>query len=752
MAKTTSRRTFLKAGLAGTGAFMLGFGTQSCVSTNAQRRQMALLARETGELVPNAWISISPQGVISYTLDRVEMGQGTMTSHAMMVAEELEVDPASIRVLLADADRRYDSTKFLLQITGGSTSVVSSWEPLREAAAATREMLRLAAASLWEVDVEGCVVKDGKVLYPSKKLEIGYGGLTRTAALLPIPEVAPKAPKDWKVLGKPIPRVDAKMKVDGSAVYGIDVEVPGMVHAYVIRPPVITGQAGSFDAKAALKQQGVIDIFTIPRGVAVVAQRYWQAKRAAALVEVEWQHGALAGVSSDQLREQLLKMANTPGDSVRDDGDLEEAFKQKGIKTIEAVYEVPYLAHATLEPQNCTALTTADRCELWAPTQGPGLAQEFVALALGIPRDAVTVHNTLLGGGFGRRLAQDYAVEAALISKQVKRPVKVIWSREDDTHFDYFRPLGLSKLRGGVDEQGRPIAWSHRLVSQTILGQTDWLSSLMPEWIPRTTRQMLSKSSLNMMKDGTLPDATTTEGADSVPYAIPNIGVELHLQRPVMPVGFWRSVGHSGNAFVVESFIDELAHAANADPYLFRQGLLKDHPKRRRVLDVAAKAADWGKRPEGIFQGIAQHASFEGYCAHVVELMREGDQLKLHRVVSAIDCGRPINPDIIRAQIEGAVIFGLSAALKQQITLKDGRIEQSNFNNYPLLRMFETPTIEVHIIPSQEEPVGVGETGLPPIAPALANAIFAATKQRLRRMPLELDLERPLVATRNTTP
>lgn len=749
---TSSRRTFIKAGLAASGALVLGYFSQSCVSTNAQRRQMALYAQKTGELAPNAWITILPTGQVSFTLDRVEMGQGTMTSHAMMVAEELEVDPASIQILLADADRRYDHNNFKLQITGGSTSVVSSWEPLRVAAASTRELLRLAAAALWEIDPEGCTVREGKVYGPKPGQVFGYGELTKTAALLPIPDVEPKPPSQWKVLGRSVPRLDARAKIDGTATFGIDVEVPNMVHAYVIRPPVITGQAASFDATLALKALGVIDVFAIERGVVVVAKRYWQALRAAPLVKIEWQSGRLAGANSASLLKQLYTKAKTPGDEIRDDGDLDQAMRTQGAQLLDAYYEVPYLAHATLEPQNCTASFTADGCEVWAPTQGPGLAQEFVALATGLEREQVKVHNTLLGGGFGRRLAQDYAVEAALISKRIQRPVKVIWSRADDTHYDYFRPLGVSHMRGAVSAKGEPLAWSHRLVTQTILGQTDWLTSIMPDWIPKTTRVMLSKSSMSLMQDGTLPDATTTEGADSMPYAIPNVRVELHLQKPIMPVGFWRSVGHSGNAFVVESFIDELAAAAKQDPYQWRRALLKDHPKQRRVLDAVAKTAQWGQRPEGIWQGIAQHSSFNGHCAHVVELVKDGEDLLIHRVVSAIDCGRPLNPDIIQAQIEGAIIFGLSAALKQQITLKDGRIEQTNFHNYPLLRMFEAPQIEVHIIPSEEDPVGVGETGLPPIAPALGNAIFAATGKRLRRLPFALDLDldaSPLRATRS---
>ena len=736
-----TRRTFLKAGLAASGALVLGISAHSCASTTSARRQMALHGQQTGELVPNAWISVDEQGVITYTLDRVEMGQGTMTSHAMMVAEELEVDPAQIKVQLADADRRYDHSSFFVQITGGSTSVVSSWEPLRAAAASTREMLRQAAASLWEVKLRECVARGGQIVHEPTGRALGYGQLTRTAALLPVPSVEPKPPSQWKVLGKPTPRVDSRMKVDGSAVFGIDVEVPDLVHAYIVRPPVITGRALAVEDAQALKEPGVLDVFIMERGVVVVARRFWQALRAGAALaaqgKIQWDQGRLAGVSSEAMRQSMLKALQRQGKNVRDDGDAQQALQTHQARSIQATYQTPYLAHATMEPQNCTAHVTDERCELWAPTQGPGLARDFVSVALGMPKDKVIVHNTLLGGGFGRRLAQDYAVEAALIAKRVKRPVKVIWSREDDTHFDYFRPMSLSTLRGAVDERGQPVAWHHRLVGQSIMSQTDWLSSMMPDWIPRTTRVMLGDAALQAIKSNTVADPTAVEGADSVPYAIPNLAVEFHLQAPVMPVGFWRSVGHSGNAFVTESFIDELAHLGGQDPYALRRALLRDHPRARRVLELAAERAGWGEAPAGRWQGIAQHASFGGFCAHVVEVTLRQEQLVITRVVSAIDCGRPLNPDIIRAQIEGAVVFGLSAALKQQITIEQGRIQQSNFHDYPLLRMHESPSIEVHIIPSELDPVGVGETGLPPIAPALANAIFKATGHRLRRMPLE---------------
>lgn len=735
----TSRRAFIHAGLSAAGALVIGVVMPSCAGPEV--RKMRYIAEKSGKFHPNAWITITPANDIYFTLDRVEMGQGTMTSHGMLVAEELEVDPAILKVHLAGADRKFDHTVFNLQITGGSTSVVSSWEALRKAAASARVMLVEAAARRWDVGEGELKVENGTVIHRKTGRRLTYGQLTRDAAKLSIPDVELKKPKQFKVIGKSVDRLDARIKVDGTATFGIDVKVPGALNVAMIRPPDIGGKIKSFDAKDALKQKGVRYVIETPRGVAIIADKYWQALAAKDLVSVQWSPGPISSIDTDKMRAQMERATRSEGKSVRDEGKWDElsAKKNKKYKFIDVAYDVPYLAHATLEPQNCTAHFRGDSCEVWAPTQGPGLARDVVAALTGLPKDKIRVNQTLLGGGFGRRLVQDYVAEAVYISRAIKKPVKVIWSRDDDTQHAYYRPQTFSRMRGAVDKEGNIVGWSHRLVGQSIMAQSDWVSSILPDWIPTVVRVMLSDSSKDFITSGLIADPTSIEGANELPYSIPNLKVEYYKFLPRVPVGFWRSVGHSGNAFVVESFFDELAHMAGVDPYQARRKLLKKHPRNLKVLDTVAKKANWGNAPKGIYQGIAQHASFGGFGAHVVELSYPNgkDQpFKIERVVSAIDCGMPINPDIIRAQIEGAVVFGLSAAMYQHITFQNGGVQQGNFDTYPLLRMYEMPKVEVHIIQSDKKPVGVGETGLPPIAPALTNAIFAATGKRIRKLPI----------------
>ena len=703
---------------------------------------MAEHAERTGEFVPNAWIKITRDNQIIFTLDRVEMGQGTMTSHTMMVAEELEVDPGSIRVELARAERRYDHDQFFMQVTGGSTSVVEAWQPLRKAAAAAREMLRKAASAAWNVKMSECEAQNGAILHKPSGRRAAYGELTEIAALLEVPSPQLKKPDQWKVLGTPLGRLDAPAKSDGTARFGIDVVVAGMVNAVVIRCPVIGGKPRAIRADAARAQPGVSGVFPIRNGVAVVADTYWRARSAAAKVEVDWDEGALSGFDTESFRKELAHRAEEFGKNVRDHGNVDRALASAATK-LEVVYEVPYLAHATMEPMNCTAHVSDRGCEVWAPSQAPGLARELIAHMTDIPFDDIVVHNTLIGGGFGRRLAQDYVAEAVDISQRIKKPVKVVWSREDDMQNDFYRPQTYNVLKGGVDAEGNPIAWSHRLVAQSIFGQIgkDWLSAMMPDWMPRVAKLMMGRSGARMFKTSVLTDGTSVEGAVEIPYAIENLNVEYVEHEPGVPVGFWRSVGHSENAFVVESFIDELAHAAGRDPFEFRRALLKKSPRNLGVLELAAEKAGWGKRlPPGVFRGIAQHESFASFCAQVAEISVKDGALQVHRVVGAVDCGQVVNPDIVEAQMEGAIVFGLSAALKQQITFAGGRVQQSNFHDYAMLRMFEMPRIEVHIVASDESPTGVGEPGLPPIAPAVANAIFAATGHRIRRLPIESEL------------
>lgn len=742
MAAKVTRRGFLEASLLGSGALLIGMHLPGCTGLQ-RRREMAEHAEQTGVLVPNAWLQITAESEIIFFLDRVEMGQGTMTSHTMMVAEELNVEPATIRVEMAPAGRAYDNPALGFHITGGSTSVVGSWVPLRTAAAAAREMLRTAAAKLWKVALAECAAEDGVIVHRPSGRRTPYGELTRIAALVPVPDDPPLKPADrFRFIGKSVDRLDARMKVDGTGVFGMDVRVPGMLQAVVIRCPVRGGTARRFLAEKALGEKGVQQVFEVPSGVAVVADSYWQARTAAALVEVDWDEGPLVALDDDGLRAALEARARAPGKTVRDDGDADRALARAG-RTIEAVYEVPYLAHATMEPMSCTAHVTRDRCEIWAPTQGPGLAREVAARITGLPRRDVVVHTTLLGGGFGRRLAQDYVAEAVHVSRHLGKPVQVIWSREDDMQNDFYRPRTFNVLRAALGDDGQPVAWFHRVAGQSILAHAgrDWLPAMAPDWMPTVLKGFVGNAGARLFENNTISDPTSVEGALEVPYALRNVRVEYAEHEPGVPVGFWRSVGHSENAFVVESFIDELAHAAGTDPVRFRRGLLAGKTRHLRVLDLATEKAGWGApAPDGRHRGVAVHESFGSVCAQVVEVSVADGKVRVHRVVCAIDCGLVINPDIVTAQMESAIVFGLSAALKQQVRFRKGRVQERNFHQYRLLRMHEMPVVEVHIVPGQETPTGAGEPGLPPIAPAVANAIFAATGKRIRRLPIEAAL------------
>jgi isoquinoline 1-oxidoreductase/isoquinoline 1-oxidoreductase beta subunit len=691
--------------------------------------------RATGEFQPNAWIRILANGSIIFTLDRVEMGQGTMTSHAAMVCEELEVDPKTIQIEHAEAKRVYvnPDRAIRVQITGGSTSTKSSWHPLREAGAVAREMLRRAAAETWSVPLSECVATAGTIRHGQRVAT--YGELVRAASRQDVPSVKLKAPAQWKLIGKSLDRLDARPKVDGSGIYGIDVQLPGLLTAVIVRPPAFRAQVKSFDATATRARKGVIAVVEIPEGIAVVAEGYWEARTGADLLRVTWTDPP-AAPDSAALFAAFEKVSRDKGvKTPRDDGDAYDAMSGT---VLEAVYQLPYLAHATMEPQNATAWIHDGRCEVWAPTQSAGISQFRVAEAIGFDLDDVAIHTTMIGGGFGRRGLVDYAVEAARVAQRVNKPVKVIWSREDDLANAAYRPMVVSRVKGAV-KNGKLHAWLHRVVAQSIIANEggDFLGAMVPSWTPRAIRRIAADSTPRAMARGLLHDETSTEGAHDLPYAIPNLRVEYTPVETTVPVAFWRSVGHSHNAFVVESFFDELAHAANLDPYQARRALLAKHPRHLGVLDAAAKAAGWGSPlPAGVGRGIAVHKSFESYCAQVIEASLENNRVRVHRVVAAIDCGRVVNPGLVAAQLESAVIFGLSAALKQQITVKGGRVQETNFHTYKALRMFESPTIETHIVPSTESPTGVGEPGVPPVAPALCNALFAATGKRIRTLPV----------------
>jgi isoquinoline 1-oxidoreductase beta subunit len=632
----------------------------------------------------------------------------------MLIAEELEADWSKIRIEFAPADKAYINTLIGMQGTGGSTSVRAAWTPLRKAGAAAREMLVSAAAQTWGVDRSECRAERGAVMHAPSKRRLTYGTLVAKAATLPAPQdVALKDPKDWRILGTGVRRLDTPPKVDGSARFGIDVTVPGMLVAVVARCPVIGGKVASFDATKAKAVPGVRHVVQITSGVAVVADGYWPAMKGREALELKWDEGPNARVSSASISQLLNQRADQPGAVARHDGDPDTALTGAATR-YEATYELPFLAHATMEPMNGTAHVRPDGVDIWAPTQFQTSVQGLGARIGGVPLEKVKVHTTYLGGGFGRRSELDFIQEALETSKAVGAPVKVIWSREDDIQHDQYRPACVHRLRAGVDANGQPVAWTHRIVAPSIMAR------VFPDFV----------------KNGIDPEAV--EGGVGMPYAIPNAHVDYHMPDTGIPVGFWRSVNNTFHAFVVESFVDELAHGAKKDPYEYRRDLLGKAPRHLGVLNLAATKAGWGTPlPEGRSRGIAVWKSFESYVAEVAELsMTQEGGVRVHRVVCAVDCGPVVNPSIVEAQMQSGIVYGLTAALWGEITIDSGRVRQSNFHDYPMVRMAEMPTIEVHIVPSSDEQGGVGEPATPPIAPAVCNAIFAATGKRIRKLPI----------------
>jgi isoquinoline 1-oxidoreductase subunit beta len=737
---TPSRRDVLKLGALGGGALVVGVHLPGCwlvPGPSAMRRHAA----KTGELKPNAWIRITPDDRIIFTLDRVEMGQGTMTSGATLIAEELEVDPARIEIEMAAADRAYDNPDAQLgfQITGGSTSTRTSWVPLRKAGAACRLLLEAGAAATWKVPKGEVAARDGVVTHARSGKSARYGEVAGAAAQADAPgKIALKPATAFRWIGREVPRLDAAAKSTGTAGFGLDVRVPDMVIAAVARPPVRGSTVRGVKDAAARAIRGVRDVIALDGVVAVIADATWPALQGAAALEVEWEPGPLRRVHTPDVRAELLARAAEHGKRIaRKGGDARRAVKSAD-RRVSAVYELPYLAHATMEPMNATVAVRGDTVEVWAPTQAPGAVRAQISLALGVRQDDVTVHTTFLGGGFGRRLQSDFCVEAALLSRKVERPVQVVWTREDDLANDYYRPVVVHRLEGGV-KGGAIAGWVHHIVGPSVVAHAgpDFVQAIVPSRVPRATRRWLERTAGSMFNKDIIPDITSTEGADKLAYKIGAWRVELSTVDPGVPCGFWRSVGHSHTAFAVESFVDELAHAAGAEPVAFRRAMLGDGP-HKRVLELAAAKAGWGTAAAaGVGRGFAVHASFGSYCAHAIDASVDGDKVTVHRVVSAIECGTVVNPAIVRSQIESGVIYGLSAALRQEITFDHGVVAQSNFHDFPLLRMHECPEIEVHIVPSTEPPQGVGEPGVPPVAPALCNAIFAATGVRIRRLPIE---------------
>lgn len=726
-----SRRAILKAGAAG-GGLLLGFRLPRTIA--------AAEAADNAVFAPNAFIRIARDGKVTMIMPQVEMGQGTYTSMPMLIAEELDVDLAQVG--LEDAppdDRLYTNPLIGFQVTGGSTSVRAMWEPLRRAGAAARLMLIAAAARQWRVDPASCHAQKGEVIHVPTGRRAPYGVLVDIAAAFPVPTNVPlKSPNEFELIGKPVKRLDSPIKVWGEARFGIDAMVPGMLIATVAACPVLGGRLRGVGDSAAKKIAGVRQIVRLNDAVAVVADHMWAAKQGLAALTIDWDEGANATLSTAEIVRQLDTASQQSGVVARKDGDAARAIGHAATK-IEAIYQMPYLAHATMEPLNCTVQVRPDGCDVWVGNQVVSRAQAAAAEATGLPPDKVRVYNHLLGGGFGRRLEVDYVAQAARIAKQVAAPVKVVWTREEDIQHDIVRPYYYDRLSAGLDEKGAPVAWTHRVTG----------SSVVARWIPAA------------FKNGLDPDAV--EGAATeFPYAIPNMLVDyVRHETPGITTGWWRGVGPTHNIFMVESFIDELAAAAKRDPVEYRRALLGKlpnsgaelnaaaaaawtgpHPqpaRLARVLDLVRRKSGWGGAlPPGSGRGVSLQYAFGTYLSQVaqVAVSKDGD-VRVERVVCAVDCGIAVNPDTIKAQIAGGIIFGLTAALFGEITFENGRVQQSNFNDYRMLRIDEAPLIDVYLVESMQPPGGIGEPGTAGAAPALTNAIFAATGKRIRKLPVK---------------
>jgi isoquinoline 1-oxidoreductase subunit beta len=705
-----TRRSLLQAGAAAGGGLMLSLRLPFA-NRDAE-------AADADGFTPNAFIRIGRDGQLVLTMPYVEMGQGTYTAIPMLIAEELEVDLPQVRLEHAPPNEKLYGNPLLggIQATGNSNAIRAAWQPLRQAGAIARTMLVSAAAKRWNVDPASCRAQSGEVLHAPTGRSIKYGDLAANAAGMPVPEsVVLKRPENFRLIGTPAKRLDAPSKVNGTAVYGIDARPPGVKIATLAQSPVFGGRLKSVDDTAAKAVKGVRQIVQLDDAVAVVADHMGAAKKGLAALVIEWDDGPHARLNTQEIAGELEKATLNPGAVAQHIGNSDDAMAG-AVTKVEAAYQVPFLAHATMEPMNCTVHLRKDGCEVWVGSQAVARAQAAAAKTAGLPLDKVVVHNHLIGGGFGRRLEVDGVIRAVQIAQHVDAPVKVVWTREEEIQHDMYRPYFFDRISAGLDGKGMPVAWNHRFAG----------SSIMARWAPP------------FFNNGLDPD--TTEGAIDLVYALPNMHVEyLRVEPPGIPTAFWRSVGPSHNVFVTESFIDELAAAAKQDAVAYRRALLDKSPRAKAVLDLAAEKAGWGQPlPKGVGRGVSLQFAFATYMAQVaeVEVSKDG-AIRVRRVVCAVDCGTVVNPDTVQAQIQSAIIFGVTAALYGEITLKGGRVEQTNFDTYQVLRMNEAPAIEVHIVQSLDPPGGMGEAGTSAIVPAVTNAIFAATGKRLRKLPID---------------
>ena len=709
------RRTFLTAGIA---AGVVGGGLVLGIRYADKREASAVGSGRNFQ--PNAFVRVAPDNTVTLIIGKSEMGQGIYTGLAMVLAEELDVDPKRVEVEFAGADPAFNVPFMPIQFTGGSMSTSTTYTQLREAGARARAMLLAAAAQRWKVDASELRTEDGKVLLGSRSLS--YGALADAAAQLPVPEtVSLKDPADFRYLGKPQLRLDAPMKVDGSAKFGIDMRVPGMVFAVIARPPVVGATIASVNDSAARAVPGVVDVKVVPAGVAVYGTNTWAAKRGRDALQVDWNEGPQAAYSTVAQRREYQRLLAKPGAVARETGNAKAALSS-AAKRFDVEYELPYLAHSPMEPLNCLADVRADGCDLWLGTQMQSRDRDEAARELGLDPSKVTLHNAFLGGGFGRRAQRnsEVVIEAVQLSKAIGKPVLSVYTREDDVRGLSYRPHVMSRVRAGVDASGMPVAWQQTIVSQGVL-RGGWTDAFIPK--------------------GSAFDPSSVEGASDMPYDIPNIHVDTHEGTSQVPVLWWRSVGHSHTGFTVNCALDELATLGGQDPVDLRRKLLAKHPRQLAVLNAVADASKWVEgAPAGRGRGVALHESFGSIVAEVAEVSVEGGAVRVHKVWCAIDCGFAVNPSGVIMQMESAINYGLTAALYGEITFADGRVEQSNFHDYQILRIDEAPEVFVTLVNSGERMGGAGEPGTPPIAPAVANAIFAATGKRVRKLPIAKNL------------
>jgi isoquinoline 1-oxidoreductase subunit beta len=698
------RREFLKATAAASGGLVIALHLPGCGKREAAKGESKIIQA-------NAWLRIGTDNSVTFLCDRSEMGQGVYTALPMILAEELGVRVPRIKVEFAPAGAAYTNNLIGSQVTGGSTSVRDAWMKLRTAGAQARRMLVTAAAQEWRSPITGIRVQDGVIQSPRGK-KLTFGQVAEAASKLPVPkDVKLKDPGSFRVIGRPQKRLDTPAKVDGSAQYGIDVRLPGMLYAALAQPPVLGGKVKSFDGDAARKMPGVEAVLESSSGVAVVADSWWRARQARDAVKIQWDAGPNAQLNDAAITRGLKRAASGTAKVAREGGDP-NAWLQSAARVVRADYESPLLAHATLEPQTCTADVKADGCDLYVPTQVQLISQAKAAEVAGLTPEQVRVHTTFLGGGFGRRLEVDFIPAAVEASKAVGKPVKVLWTREDDTTHDAYRPPCLHRVSGVLDTDGRLMAWTFRIVSPSITAR------MFPSVVEKAV------------------DPFVLEGAANYPYDVPNIRIDYVQHEIGINVGYWRSVSHALNCFAVESFMDELAHAVRKDPLEFRMSLLEKQPRYRGVLRLAAREANYGSAPKGQHQGIALMEGYGTYMAQVADVSIENGMPKVHKITVALDCGQVVNPDICNAQIEGSIIYGLTAALWGEINLQGGRVQQTNFDSYRLMRLNEAPRIEIHFIDSGEEPGGIGEPATALVAPAVCNALYMATRRRVRSLPL----------------